>query len=211
MKTIKLTVALFMLASVAFAQKAKRPILPADVQIRVALLAAPIKDRANATVYGYTPEGKFTTLRQGTNDMICLAPNPKQAGIYVYAYPKRLDPFMARGRELTAEGKGTQEKNDAREAEVKSGKLDFPKDPTALFGYWGKDEDLVPATGEIKNGMRRYVIYVPYATGESTGLPTLPSVPGMPWLMNAGTYKAHIMMNPENMGHEHTAPTKKTN
>lgn len=211
MKTIKLTVALLMLASITFAQKAKRPILPADVQIRVALLAAPIKDRAGATVYGYTPEGKFTTLRQGTNDMICLAPNPKQAGIYVYAYPKRLDPFMARGRELTAEGKGTQEKNDAREAEIKSGKLDFPKDPTVLFGYWGKDEDLVPATGEIKNGLRRYVVYVPYATGESTGLPTLPSVPGMPWLMNAGTYKAHIMMNPENMGHEHTAPTKKTN
>lgn len=211
MKTIKLTVALFMMASLAFAQTAKRPILPADVQIRVALMAAPIKDRAEATVYGYTPEGKFITLRQGTNDMICLAPNPKQAGIYVYAYPKRLDPFMARGRELTAAGKGTQEKNDAREAEIKAGKLAFPQDPTALFAYWGKDEDLNPATGELKNGMRRYVIYMPYATGESTGLPTLPSVPGMPWLMNAGTYKAHIMMNPENVGHEHTAPKKKTN
>nr|WP_121272434.1 hypothetical protein [Pedobacter schmidteae] len=208
---IKFTAALMLLAGVTFAQKAKRAILPADVQIRVALMAAPVEDRAQATVYGYTPEGKFTTLREGTNDMICLAPNPKQAGIYVYAYPKRLDPFMARGRELTAEGKGTQQKNDVREAEVKSGKLNFPQDPTALFGYWGADEDLVPATGEIKNGKRRYVIYVPYATGESTGLPTLPSVPGMPWLMNAGTYKAHIMMNPEDMGHEHTRPAKKTN
>lgn len=188
--------------STAYAQKAKKAILPADVQIRVAVMAAPIEDREKATVLGYTPEGKLVTLREGTNDMICLAPNPNQSGVYVYAYPKRLEPFMARGRELTAEGK-LKDKNDIRAAEVKSGKLKMPQDPTALFGYWGKDEDLVPATGEIKNGLRRYVIYMPFATGESTGLPTLPSVPGMPWLMNEGTYKAHIMMNPENMGHSH--------
>lgn len=203
MKTITLSTALVLIGSLAFGQTAKRPILPAEVQVRLAVMAAPTEDRAKATVYGYTPEGKFTLLREGSNDMICLAPNPKQAGLYVYAYPKRLDPFMARGRELTLQGKSTKDKNDIREAEVKSGKLDLPKDPTVLYGYWGKDENLNPATGEIKDAQRRYVVYIPFATGESTGLPTLPSVPGMPWLMNAGTYKAHIMINPESMGHEH--------
>lgn len=202
MKRVILLSACLTILSTAYAQKAKKAILAADVQIRVALMAAPTEDREQATVYGYSQEGKFITLREGSNDMICLAPNPNQSGVYVYAYTKRLDPFMARGREISAAGKAT-EKNDIREAEVKSGKLKMPQDPTALFGYWGKDEDLDPATGEIKNGLRRYVIYMPYATGESTGLPTQPSLPGMPWLMNAGSYKAHIMMNPENMGHTH--------
>ena len=203
MKTITFSAGLLMISILAFGQQAKRVILPAEVQVRLAVMAAPTEDRAKATVYGYTAEGKFTTLREGTNDIICLAPNPKQAGLFVYAYTKRLEPFMARGRELTLAGKSTKDKNDIREAEVKSGKLDLPKDPTVLYGYWGKDEDLDPATGEIKNAQRRYVVYIPFATAESTGLPTLPSVPGMPWLMNAGTYKSHIMLNPESMGHEH--------
>ncbi|MBV7533075.1 hypothetical protein [Chitinophaga sp. sic0106] len=192
----------FAQAAVAQAPK-KKEILPADVQIRVAVLAAPKEFRDSATVLGYTPEGKLTVLRQGTNDMICLGPNPKQAGVYVYAYPKRLDPFMARGRELADEGKNIKQKDEIREAEIKAGKLSFPQDPTVLYGYWGKDEDLNPATGEIKDGLRRYVIYVPHATGASTGLPTAPNLPGMPWLMGAGTYKAHIMVNPANMGHSH--------
>jgi hypothetical protein len=48
----------------------------------------------------------------------------------------------------------------------------------------------------LKDGHFRYVLYVPYATFESTGLPAKPSVPGMPWLMDPGTYGAHIMITP---------------
>jgi len=42
----------------------------------------------------------------------------------------------------------------------------------------------------------RYVIYIPFATAESTGLPLAPSAPGMPWIMDPGTHRAHIMINP---------------
>lgn len=200
---MKQLLVLLLLAQTALGQTKKRPVLPADVQVRVALMAAPEEFRDSATVIGYTPDGKVTTLREGTNDMICLAPNPRQSGVYVYAYPKRLEPFMARGRELAAQGKNIHQKDEVREAEINAGTLPFPKDPTILYGYWGRSEDLVEATGEIKNGQRRYVVYVPYATGASTGLPTTPGVPGMPWLMGAGTFKAHIMINPETMGHTH--------
>ena len=55
---------------------------------------------------------------------------------------------------------------------------------------------LTLTTGEVKNGYLRYVIYIPYATAASTGLPEKPSAPGMPWIMNAGKYTAHIMINP---------------
>jgi hypothetical protein len=45
-------------------------------------------------------------------------------------------------------------------------------------------------------GTLRYVIYIPFATSESTGLPLKPEIPGGPWLMDAGTHRAHIMLNP---------------
>jgi hypothetical protein len=39
------------------------------------------------------------------------------------------------------------------------------------------------------------VIYLPFATAESTGL-SLKASPGAPWLMYPGTAGAHIMINP---------------
>ena len=53
-----------------------------------------------------------------------------------------------------------------------------------------------PETGEVTKGYLRYVIYIPFATPESTGLPLAPSEPGMPWIMDPGTHRAHIMINP---------------
>jgi hypothetical protein len=40
-----------------------------------------------------------------------------------------------------------------------------------------------------------YVVYIPGATPESTGLPATPG-PNSPWLMFPGTPKAHIMFIP---------------
>jgi hypothetical protein len=51
-------------------------------------------------------------------------------------------------------------------------------------------------TGQAVNGYSRSVIYIPYATPESTGLPAKPGAPGMPWIMNPGTHRAHIMIDP---------------
>jgi hypothetical protein len=65
-----------------------------------------------------------------------------------------------------------------------------------LYVYTATDEDVDSKTGEVKNGYLRYVIYISYATSESTGLPLQPSAPGMPWIMDPGTHRAHIMINP---------------
>jgi len=40
------------------------------------------------------------------------------------------------------------------------------------------------------------VVYIPWATAASTGLPIKPEAPGMPWIMDPGTHRAHIMINP---------------
>jgi hypothetical protein len=65
-----------------------------------------------------------------------------------------------------------------------------------LYVYSAKDEEFDHTTGEVKNGYLRYVIYIPFATVASTGLPEKPSAGGMPWIMYPGTYRAHIMIDP---------------
>jgi len=175
---------------------AKNELASADIQIKSALLAAPKEKRDSCTVYGYSADKQLILLRQGTNEMICLADNPDDPGFSVACYVKELEPFMQRGRELRKQGIKDDSLFNEREKEVQAGTLQMPKQPAALYVYSAKDQDYNPATGEVKNGYLRYVIYIPYATVASTGLPENPSANGMPWIMNAGTHGAHIMINP---------------
>ncbi|WP_420601340.1 hypothetical protein [Flagellimonas sp.] len=161
-------------------------------QIKTALMAVPQDYKEGAKVYGYNSEGKFTTLKEGTNDYIAIASDPKREKFSTAAYHKDLEPFMARGRELRKQGKDGQEIFDIREEEVKSGKLKMP-DKTTLCVFTGTVD---PESKEIENPYVRYVFYIPYATGESTGLPTTPTPPGHAWIMNPGTHRAHIMITP---------------
>ncbi len=178
------------------AQAQTTPVPSADIQIKTAMLAAPSDKRDGAKVYGYDADGKFKVLREGSNDLVCLADDPNNKGINVSCYHASLEPFMARGRELKMEKKSSKEITDMREADAKSGKMKMPEAPATLFVYSGKDEDYDAAKGEMKNGYLRYVVYIPYATAESTGLPLKPEGPAMPWIMDPGTHRAHIMINP---------------
>ena len=175
---------------------AQTKIPSAEIQIKQALMAAPEEKREGAKVYGYDSKGAFTVLREGTNEMICLADNPAEKGFSVACYHKDLEPFMKRGRELKGEGKEGKEIMDIRDAETKSGKLKMNTAPSTLYVCTAKDEDCDPVSGAVNNGYLRYVIYIPNATSASTGLPLKPGAPGMPWIMYPGTSRAHIMINP---------------
>ena len=181
---------------VSFSTFSQNKILPKEIQIKTAVLAAPEADRAEATVFGYDTNGNLVKLREGTNTKICIADDPNFEGIQVSCYSDKLEPFMARGRELRAQGKSEMEKRNIRKAEVESGKLKMPENPSALFVYSGSEENYDPSTGELKDGKFRYVVYIPYATAASTGLPEKPEAPGMPWIMDPGTHRAHIMYSP---------------
>ena len=166
----------------------------AEDQIASAILAAPEELRAGVAVLGYGADGKLTTLRKGTNDLICLADDPKDNRFSVACYHKDLEPFMARGRELDAQGiKGNERNEKYRWKEVKEGTLKMPREPRILYVLSGKGYDA--ASGKVTEGSLRWVIYVPFATAESTGLSTK-SKRGEPWLMDAGTPGAHIMISP---------------
>ncbi|SFH14061.1 hypothetical protein [Pontibacter chinhatensis] len=193
---IAFTLILLAMCSIGATAQTKQQVPSKEAQIKAALLAAPAEKRDGAAVYGYDASGKFVLLRKGTNELICLADDPKQEGLSVSCYHKNLEPFMARGRELRQAGKSTEEIFQTREAETKSGKLKMPKEPTTLFVYTADANAFNAATGEVKDGYLRYVVYIPYATAESTGLPLKPDAPAMPWIMHPGTHGAHIMINP---------------
>lgn len=170
--------------------------LTSEQQIIAALLAAPQEVREGAKVYGYDDEGKFITLKEGTNDMVCIADNPNKDGFEVVSYHKDLDPYMARGRALKVEGKTFEERRDMREEEAKKGSLAMPKLPATLHVLQGEKGWFDIDSSKVRNVNYRYVVYIPFATQASTGLSLSPNAPGHPWLMFPGKANAHIMITP---------------
>ncbi len=178
-----------LLASTAAAAGVPSP----EVQIAAAVLAAPPELREGAAVLGYSPQGELVRLREGKNELICLANDSSKSRFSVACYHRDLEPYMARGRELLAQKVTGQKRNDIRWKEVAEGKLTMPREPRTLYVLTGTGFD--SSSGKVTDAYLRWVIYVPFATTESTGLSTKAS-DNAPWLMYPGTAGAHIMIDP---------------
>jgi hypothetical protein len=164
-----------------------------ESQIAEAVSPLPEPLRAGAEVRLFV-NGQLRTVRQGSNGLICLGDDPVQERWHVACYHESLEPFMARSRELRAQGVTQRAVIDqARTAEVESGKLQMPDGPAALYSLTGEEGSFNPATGNADGATGLYVIYVPYATEATTGVSTVPSRE-RPWLMSAGKPWAHIMI-----------------
>jgi len=198
MRPFALPVAALCCATAAFQLHAQAPaaksasVAPAAQQIAAAVTALPEDLRAGAAVLGYSADGKLVSLRAGKNDMVCLAQDPAEAKFHSACYHKAMEPFMARGRELRAQGVKGAQVDTARFAEVKSGKLKMPATPTMLYQIFGGTFD--PTTQKVTGGEWLYVTYIPFATPATTGLSSKPSEK-TPWIMFPGTPKAHIMFS----------------
>jgi hypothetical protein len=166
--------------------------LPVAAQITAAVLPLPAEMRPGATVLGYNNTSTLSVLRKGSNGMTCLAPDPKRPNFHVACYHDSMEPFMLRGRQLRAAGTKEDSVDVVRFAEAKAGKIVMPKLPASLYSLTGPWESFDQATGAAPSARRLFVVYVPYATAETTGLSTQPKA-SEPWLMFAGTPKAHIM------------------
>jgi hypothetical protein len=184
--TIAVTV---LLASTVAASDIPSP----EVQIAGAILAAPPELREGAAVLGYSPQGDLVRLREGKNELICLANDSSKNRFSVACYHRDLEPYMARGRELLAQKVTGQKRNDVRWKEVAEGKLSMPREPRTLYVLTGTGFN--SSSGKVTDAYLRWVIYVPFATTETTGLSTKAS-DSAPWLMYPGTAGAHIMINP---------------
>ena len=173
-----------------------RDITTDDDRIATALLAAPEASRDGARVIGYNAAGELVTLREGSNEFICLADDPNKDGFSAACYHRSLEPFMARGRELKARGRASKEVFATREEEVKSGKLSMGDMGSTLHVYYGPSTRYDAIAGRVEDAQYRYVVYMPFATAASTGLPESPIAPNHPWIMDPGTHTAHIMISP---------------
>ena len=169
-----------------------QPARTAAEQIMAAVLPLPKEMREGAGVMGYRTPGKLEMLRPTRNGMLCLADDPAEAQFHVSCYADSMEPFMARGRALRAQGVTGAQVDTVRFAEVKAGALKMPTVPAALYQIFAQSYDA--ATGSVKGGRSLFVVYVPFATAASTGLSTVPS-DTKPWLMLPGTPKAHIMFS----------------
>jgi hypothetical protein len=165
----------------------------AEVQIAGAVMAAPVELRAGAAVLGRDAQGAMVKLREGSNELVCLASDPAKPTFNVACYHKDLEPFMARGRELVAQKVTGQKRVDQRYQEIEQGKLPMPREPRTLYVLTGSSFDA--ATSTVHDSYLRWVIYMPYATAQSTGLSTK-ATEGAPWLMYPGTPGAHVMISP---------------
>jgi hypothetical protein len=182
--------------AVAYPLAAQAPATPPpEQQIAAALIPLPADLRAGATVLGYAPDGRLTTLRAGKGEMTCLASDPKLQQFHVACYHNTLEPFMARGRALRASGVTGAEVDSVRFREAKAGTLMLPKQPAVLYSATGAKGSFDPATGNAAGARRLFVVYMPYATAASTGLSPIPARDA-PWIMFPGTPKAHIMFTP---------------
>ncbi|MFL5581847.1 MAG: hypothetical protein ACJ8AO_15875 [Gemmatimonadaceae bacterium] len=172
------------------------PLLTPAQLIASAVLPLPPALREGATVLRLEGTGATSVLRRGAGAMICLTDSPTTTRFHVACYHRDLEPFMARGRALRMAGITSQERVDsARFAEIQAGTLKMPGHPSSLYSLTGPADAFDPATGEAKGASALHVVYIPFATSETTGLSTAPAR-GSAWLMSPGTPKAHIMFTP---------------
>ena len=192
----KLWISTIALVAAATPANAQHHLMSSDAQIASAVSPLPQEFKTTATVLGYTAANQpLTQLRAGTGPFVCLADDPKDERFHVACYHNSLEPFMARGRQLRAGGVQGPGVDSARYAEINSGKLAMPKQPATLYSITTQHTNVNHDSGAITGGRALYVVYIPFATSESTGLPKAP-VGNMPWIMFPGTPKAHIMFTP---------------
>lgn len=162
-------------------------------EVAAAVLPLPDSMRAGARVLVYRGPD-LVEVRAGTNEMICLGDDPAHKGFQSSCYHKALDPFMAKGRELRTAGITKREAVDsARLADVKSGRIVMPSS-AMLSSVFAESDSFDALAGPPEKHRALDVIYLPFATQESSGITEQPAV-DRPWLMFAGKPWAHVMLS----------------
>lgn len=161
-------------------------------QDAVALAIAPIPtetEQASAKVMQKQGD-EWVTLRDGAGPFICIADDPSAEGFHSACYHESLEPYMARGRELTSQGIAGRENVEMRMSEIEAGTLEMPGYAFLHAIYAGEGW-----SGDMDAVLRHQaVIYTPFATAEDLGLPTQATRGA--WLMGAGTANSHVMITP---------------
>jgi hypothetical protein len=155
----------------------------ADVDL--ALLAAPAGLKDQATVIKWTPDHNYTTLRKGTNRLVCYDRSgfPLQQAFSVECTSlANLDRVK---QNMTIEALGDRAKAQAAFDEAEKNGTRVKPEFGSVFYHWQG-----PEQGRARGHM---TVAVPGATMATLGLPEN-GRGGTTWIMNAGTTTAHLMI-----------------
>jgi hypothetical protein len=158
-----------------------------QADVDTALVAAPANLKNQATVIKWKPDFTYTTLRKGTNRLVCYDRSgfPLQQPFSLEC--TSIANLEREAQNLRAEALGERAKAEAMLNDLeKNGTRVKPEYGSVWYHMAGADREHARPEDHI-------TIAVPGATTQSTGLPDTPTQGGA-WIMNAGTSKAHIMV-----------------
>jgi len=159
---------------------------PADA-IDTALLAAPARQREEATVIRWKPDHTYETLKKGTNRLVCYDRSgfPLERPFSVECTSIGNLERVAQNLKFEAAGAGDESKTQVLlDAAEKDGTRVKPEYGSIFYNFRGPDRE---------RATRHTTVAVPGATTQSTGLPDTRDQGGA-WVMFAGTTSAHIMV-----------------
>ena len=163
------------------------PLEPGATQADVdrALLAAPANLKDQATVIKWKPDQTYTTLRKGTNRLVCF----DRSG-FPLQQPFSIECTMLGNLERVAQNMKIEALGDRAKAQAafdeaeKNGSRVKPEFGSVFYHIQGPDE---------ARGRGHMTVAVPGATTQTMGLPDNGRGGGV-WIMNAGTTTAHLMV-----------------
>jgi hypothetical protein len=163
------------------------PLEPGASQADVdqALVAAPGNLKDQATVIKWKPDQTYTTLRKGTNRLVCYDRSgfPLQQAYSIECTMLGNLDRVAQNMKIEALGDRAKAQAAFDEAE-KNGTRVKPEFGSVFYHIQGPDQG---------RGRGHVTIAVPGATATSLGLPDN-GRGGTVWIMNAGTTTAHLMI-----------------
>ena len=163
-----------------------REAAPVDTSDKIAEAVSPLPEamRGGAMVVEYDADGERHILREGTSSLVCEPDDPNTEGSRAYCYHEGHVVRENFERQLAATGLEWMDVFRQRIAAVEAGKIPLPVAGQMQYILAGDDA----ASARPGKGVR-----LPYATSESTGMPTEDSSDHI-WIMQAGTNRAHIML-----------------
>jgi hypothetical protein len=148
----------------------------------------PLSERTaqGASVVAWKADQTWETIKEGTNTWVCYerSGDPGQAPFAVQCTSKENLLRVAQNRRFAAQGTTPEERRDLVATAQENGSRVDAEYGSLFISMNGQDQE---STGI------HTTVAVPYATGESTGLPESRSQGGA-WVMAAGTSEAHIMV-----------------
>lgn len=167
-----------------------------SARIAAAVVPLPASLRPGAGVVDLSPSGEVNTLRFTTNGMICISDPPGDAWFQPECYHSAFIPIVYRMRELKAAGQSEAEVDRRIEAEIRLGTLKLTPRPTMNYQMFGPITGYDSTTNTVSSAMTRVQrLFIPWSTSGTSGVPEEEDALHA-WIMDQGTYYAHVMIFP---------------